>query len=111
MCEEKILGKIDYAEFGLLNAYPFMIGLQLGFSLEGGSSHIASTKHTVNISKECKWKGENRNEAIAGMVDDVNTILTDAKVKTVSELIGKPVEVTIDENNTFKDFRILKEVL
>lgn len=40
----------------------------------------------------------------------VNDILKAAKVNYVSELINKPVEVTI-ENNTFKNFRILTEVL
>ena len=28
---EKLLGKIDFAEFGTVHDYPFLIGLQLGF--------------------------------------------------------------------------------
>lgn len=51
-----------------------------------------------------------REAAIAKSIEEVNRILEDAKVNYVSELINKPVEVTI-ENNTFKDFRILTEVL
>ena len=40
----------------------------------------------------------------------INDILKAAKANYVSELINKPVEVII-ENNAFKDFRILTEVL
>ena len=67
-------------------------------------------KYTVNISPECKWGEFSRADAIVKTVEFVNKILKDAKVNYVSELINKPVEVTI-ENNTFKDFRILTEVL
>ena len=44
------------------------------------------------------------------MIEDLDLILQDAKVVYVSQLINKPVEVEI-EDNTFKDFRILTEVL
>lgn len=59
-----------------------------------------------------EWKREdlNREETITESIEKVNQILKDAKVNYVSELLNKPVEVTI-ENNTFKDFRILTEVL
>lgn len=106
---EKRLGKIDFAEFGTFKDYPFLIGLQLGFSM-GGSGIMDGGKFTVNISPECKWSLEERNEGITKTVEKINSILKDAKVNYVSELINKPVEVTI-ENNTFKDFRILTEVL
>lgn len=43
-------------------------------------------------------------------LDKTNKILTDAKVRHISELLDKPVVVTIDKN-CFVDFRILKEVL
>ena len=43
-------------------------------------------------------------------VDKIYQILQDAKVNYVSQLVNKPVEVVI-EKNTFKDFRILTEVL
>lgn len=48
--------------------------------------------------------------AVTQTIEFVNDILKAAKVNYVSELINKPVEVTI-ENDTFKDFRILTEVL
>jgi hypothetical protein len=40
----------------------------------------------------------------------ISKLLNEAKVHNVYELKGIPVEVTL-ENNTFKDFRILTEVL
>lgn len=109
---EKCLGKITSAEFGTVRDYPFLMGLQLHFSLNGGSSGIGDGgKYTVNIGPDCKWSNpEDRAIAVTQMVDWVRTIFKDAKVGYVSDLVGKPVEVTL-ENNCFKDFRILKEVL
>lgn len=106
---EKLLGKIDFAEFGTIRDYPFLIGLQLGFSM-GGTGVMDGGRYTVNINPNCRWKNGERSEAITKTVEKINSILKDAKVHYVSELINKPVEVTI-EDNTFKDFRILTEVL
>jgi hypothetical protein len=106
---EKLLGKITFAEFGTISDYPFMIGLQLGFSMNG-SGVCDGGKYTVNISKECRWEESERKAAITGMVDNIDKILKDAKVRYISDLIGKPVEVTL-EDRSFKDFRILTEVL
>ena len=105
----KELGKITFAEFGTIRDYPFLIGLQLGFSISNAGV-MDGGKYTVNISPECKWKDLNREETIIKSIEDVDRILKDAKVNYVSELLNKPVEVTM-ESNTFKDFRILTEVL
>lgn len=106
---EKVLGKIDFAEFGKVADYPFLIGLQLGFSM-GGSGVMDGGKYTVNISKDCKWENAERTQTIVEKMEFVNKILSDAKVRYVSDLIGKPVEVILDRN-MFYDFRILTEVL
>lgn len=105
----KELGKITFAEFGTIKDYPFLIGLQLGFRM-GASAVMDGGKYTVNISPECTWIELNREETITKSIEEVNRILEDAKVNYVSELVNKPVEVTMD-GNTFKDFRILTEVL
>lgn len=107
---EKILGKITFAEFGTVSDYPFLIGLRLGFDLADGCSIMCGSKYTVNISKECRWEESERQEAVTKRVEDLYKILNDAKVNYVSDLVGRPVEVEIDKN-TFKDFRILTEVL
>lgn len=106
----KILGKINFAEYGTVRDYPFLIGLQLGFKLGDGTGIMDGGSNTINISKECKWEETEREAAITVSVEKVYQILKNAKVNYVSELINKPVEVTIDKN-CFKDFRILTEVL
>lgn len=106
---KKILGKIDFAEFGTYKDRPFLIGLQLGFSMSG-CEVMDGGRYTVNISPECRWEPDERYEVVTKMVEYVNDILKDAKVNYISELINKPVEITLDDN-TFKDFRILTEVL
>ena len=106
----KVLGKITSAEFGTIRDYPFLIGLQLGFKLADGCCIACGGKYTVNINKECKWEKSERQEVVTSKIEDIDKVLKDAKVNYVSQLVGKPVEVTI-ESNTFKDFRILTEVL
>ena len=106
----KILGKINFAEYGTVRDYPFLIGLQLGFKLGDGTGVMDGGSNTINISKECKWEETEREAAITVSVEKVYQILKNAKVNYVSELVNKPVEVTIDKN-CFKDFRILTEVL
>ena len=110
MITGKNLGKITFAEYGTIKDHPFLIGLQLGFKLGDGTSVMDGGSNTVNISKECRWKETEREAAITINIEKVYEILKDAKVNYVSELINKPVEVTIDKN-CFKDFRILTEVL
>ncbi|MBD5128487.1 MAG: hypothetical protein HDT43_00960 [Ruminococcaceae bacterium] len=106
---EKVLGKIDFAEYGTVKDHPFLIGIQLGFSMSG-SGVMDGGKYTVNISSACKWNEHSREGTITSTVEKVAEILKAAKVNYVSELVGKPVEITIDKNS-FVDFRILTEVL
>ena len=106
---EKILGKIDFAEYGTIRNYPFLMGLQLGFSFNN-SGVADGGKYTINMSKSCKWDRQERETMITKRADEIYELLKASKCNYVSELKGKPVEVTI-ENNTFKDFRILTEVL
>lgn len=106
---ETILGKIDFAEFGTFRERPFLMGLQLGFTFPHGGV-MDGGKYTVNISDQCRWSEEERQEAITSLAEFLRDILKDAKCNYVSELIGKPVEVTL-LNNTFIGFRILTEVL
>lgn len=106
---KKVLGKIDFAEFGIMKDHPFLMGLQLGFSM-GGIGVMDGGKYTVNISSDCRWDDQKRQETITRKIEDLYKILKDAKVNYVSQLIGKPVEITLHDN-CFQDFRILTEVL
>lgn len=108
--QEKVLGKIDFVEYGRVKDMPFLMGLQLGFKMEYGGVGCGG-KYTINMSKACKWDREEERECtITKYVDDLYEILKQAKVDYVSQLKNIPVEITL-ENNTFKDFRILTEVL
>jgi hypothetical protein len=107
---ETRLGKIGYAEFGVINDYPFMLGLQLEFSFSGSGCGDGG-KYSVNITDSCKWDSDQQKyEAYERILKFTYETLKKAKVDSVSKLKGIPVEVTM-ENNWFKDFRILEEVL
>lgn len=105
-----ILGKISSVEYGFIEDYCFLFGLKLSFSLSDGTGVGDGGKYCLNISKECKWGTLKREKAIEEKTDLLIQIMNDAKVSNVSQLKGKPVEVTLN-GNSFYDFRILKEVL
>lgn len=106
---KKCLGKIERAEYGKIADYPFLMGLKLDFRFENGGVGDGG-KYTVNMSKDCKWEARERATAIEENADFIYKLLQDAKTTNVSGLKNKPVEVTL-EDNCFKDFRILTEVL
>ena len=64
------------------------------------SRYIEAAQNTI-----CGFEVMEMNRA-----NPYNKLLNDAKVNYVSQLINKPVEVTI-EDRIFKSFRILTEVL
>ena len=107
---EKVLGKITRAEFGTDKDRPFLIGLQLSFSFHG-CVVTDGGKYTLNIDKACRTRNQSEHsQAVTKRVEDIYELLNKAKVNYVSQLVGKPVEVTL-EDEYFKDFRILTEVL
>jgi hypothetical protein len=107
----KYLGKITSATFGIHDDY--MFGCVFWFSMSGGSLVVCSgTKYLVD--RENLFFGDNMtaaNEEFMEIIADVDEILKCAKVDTIDKLVGIPVEVTIDDNRSFQDFRILEEVL
>lgn len=105
----KELGKITFAEYGMYPDRPFLFGLQLGFAFKG-SGVFDGAKYTINISDDCRWERQEKLDAIEKSINHIHKILKDAKVNYVSQLLGKPVEVTFD-GNCFHDFRILTEVI
>ena len=110
---EVFLGKISSADVMFVPDTP-VLGLELIFSLDGGSIYIATNgMYGYNASKHtkyCKWSVEDQKLGAYEAMSFINKILIDAKVTCVSKLVGVPVEVTTDQN-TFKSFRILKECL
>ena len=107
----KILGKITSAEFGSFSDMPFLFGLKLEFKLADGACVGSGGKYTENFSKSCKWSSEiEKNKRITELMESIYFILNDAHVCDVSGLKNIPVEVILDRNS-FKDFRVLTEVL
>ena len=97
---EVLLGKIIKAKYGIDPDYPNLIGLQLEFKLDGcvvkdGYKYMSD----FNDDRTFIYKNE-----------IIQNILRDANVKNISELVGKPVQVTLVDN-LFDSFRILTEVL
>ena len=107
----KYLGKITSVTFGIHDDY--MFGCVFWFSMSGGSLVVCSgTKYLVN--RENLFFGDNMTtatEEFMEIIADIDEILKCAKVNMIDELAGIPVEVTIDDSNSFQDFRILEEVL
>lgn len=106
----KMFGKIISAEFGTVQDRPFLVGLKLEFRLSDGTVIGNSGKYIVSATTAYELSNDGRRKKITAMVDAVRGVLKDSKVNNVSDLVGKPVEVTM-ENDIFKDFRILTEVL
>ena len=103
-------GKIENAEFGLRE---YCAGLYLTFSSSSGSWGV-STSIEANASKHtenCKWSPEDQQKAFADVMHKVNETLRKAKVHHVSELVGKPVELTLSAGGVLKSWRIFDEVL
>lgn len=104
----KYLGKIEFADYGIDADGKQDIGLRLGFTF-GGNGVGSGDRYVTNLAARDTTEGEIQAE-LTETTRAIRDILLAAKCYSVSELKGKPVEVTI-EKNTFKSFRILTEVL
>lgn len=102
---EKYLGKITSAEFGLVQDYPFLIGLQLEFEFDSSVVYHIDKPYIVNLNNE-----NSLIESIS-MVMAINKLLLTEGCAHVSELVGKSVEITLDDAGKLEKFRILTEVL
>jgi hypothetical protein len=110
---EKKLGKIESVSFGLGGYQGAMLGLHV--TLGNGSWGVGDTRanwdsEQIECSDHSKWTEEDRDGWYAEIMRYVSSLLKDAKVDSVDQLKGKPVEVTLD-GNMLKSWRILTEVL
>ena len=113
--EEKMLGKIVEAKFGLGGYQNTALGLHLTFESikdKWGASYTQSfwDFNTIKYNENCKWDEDDRRDAYINIMIYVSNILDDAKVYTIDQLVNIPVEVVF-EDNKIKDWRILTEVL
>jgi hypothetical protein len=107
---EKLLMKITHAELGFGGYQDAEFGVRFNFS--GRYSSIGTFKgHWAGKRSEyAKWTEQDRDKVFSDTMHWVSELLVQAKKSSLSELVGVPVEVEI-ENNTFKSFRILTEVI
>ena len=108
MAQRTQLGKITIAHFGFVPDQAYLLGLQLCFS---GEAWGVYDYVVINISKGCQWVSlDQKSNEMSRVLTRTQEILEQAKVHTVEQLTGKPVEVTF-EGTTMLDWRILTEVL
>ena len=113
MSIEKALGKISNIRFGLGGYNDATLGLHIGFEFgAGGCGHSMSfwDYELIECTDSCQWTEEDRTAQVVTVMVALSSLLKKAKVRSVDDLKGIPVEVTLD-GNSFKDFRILEEVL
>ena len=106
---EKVLGKIKSAEIQISRGFLFGPIFQFGLGKSGAVG--CGGKYTVNLSDGCKWESEQQKaDYLIKMNQYTYDLMKSAKVECFSKLVGMPVEVEL-ENRTFKNFRILTEVI
>lgn len=110
---EKKLGKIEKVTFGCGGYNDSMLGLSV--TLSGKSWGVSDFKgdwdaERVKHSEFTKWSEEDRSKKYDETMRFLSKLLKEAKVSTVDQLKGKPVEVTLD-GNVLSEWRILTEVL
>jgi len=78
----------------------------------GGISDTRSAwdAERIECSEYAKWTEADRSKQYDEIMRYVSKVLSDAKVDTIDQLKGKPVEITF-EDRVIKSWRILTEVL
>jgi len=106
----KQLMKITDASYGFGGYQDAMFGLSLTFA--GGSLGVGDFWGfwATEPSEYAKWTTEEQIKFHGENVMRIAQVLKDAKVMTVEQLAGIPVEVTF-EGNTLREWRVLTEVL
>lgn len=110
---EKRLGKIESIRFGVGGYQDCQLGVHV--TLGNGSWGVGDSRSVwdperIKCSEHAKWTEEDRDKGMTEVMRYLSTLLKDAKVDSVDQLKGKPVEVTF-EGNLLKEWRILTEVL
>lgn len=110
---EKQLGKIQDVYFGIGGYQDCCIGIY--FTLGGTGWGVNDSKTTwdpnlIKWTKTCKWTEQDRSKSYDEIIRYISDLLKKAKVKTIQELKGIPIE-GIFEDFKLISWRILEEVL
>ena len=106
------LGKIKDIRVGYGGYQEVMLGISFNLGGEGwGTDDFIGTWAThVKPDTNSKWNEHTRDEIFAKVMRKIDSLLQEAKVVDVMDLVGKPVEITFTDN-VLESWRILKEVL
>ena len=106
------LGKIESIKFGVKDS---RIGLFYTLTLNNccgtQSSNTVWDPEQIKVTQYTKWTEDDRDMELAQLMRYISKLLSEAKVDDITKLAGKPIEITIDEFNSLKSWRILTEVL
>jgi len=113
--KKHILGKITKATFGVGGYRGAVIGLELEFETSVGGVNDGVyggwAYGIIDPDKISEWNEEVRSKQVVEMTKTICEILKDAKVDSISELVGKPIEIASEGWNNNVSWRILTEVL
>ena len=110
MSEHKKLGRIRCARFGMGGYQDAMFGLTLDFDLKGCGVGTFYGYWATERSEYCKWTEDERLLALGKVCMKLAELLQQCGGNSVGDLVGKPVEVTLD-GNRLASWRLLTEVL
>lgn len=110
MTERKELGFIQAAYFGMGGYQDVMLGFGVTLGGKGWGVGDFVGDWATERSDRCQWTEADRQAGIAKAAWRLKEVLEQAHKKHVGELVGVPVEVTL-EGNTLKSWRVLTEVL
>ncbi len=110
---ETRLGKLKSVRFGHGGYNNAELGLSVTISGDGWGVSDHKTAWDANLIKHnerCKWTEQDRDKGYCDVMRHLSDLLAAAKVSSVDQLNGIPVEATFD-GNTLKGWRILTEVI
>lgn len=109
---KKELGKISYVRFGYGGYDDAMFGATFTFEMQGSGvgDFWGFWPLTMQRSEYTKWLDSDRDYVVLDTQRRVEAVMKAAKVRDFKDLVGVPVEVTI-EDNTLSSWRVLTEVL
>jgi len=113
--ERKELGKIDRFDVGIGGYQDAMLGIHITFTGGGGwginTSMSTWSPSMIKITEHTKWTEVERSQHFDEIMRFIDETLSKAKVRYTHQLRGIPVEITFDDKETLKSWRVLTEVL
>lgn len=108
----KEIGKIKSVKFGHGGYQDVQFGIWLTFGSDATAWGVGTGEGfwITKWTEHCKWSKEDRIKYLGELCLKISGWLSEAKVSSVEELKGIPVECEF-EGNSLKSWRILKEVL